>query len=239
MNARFVPLQGWPGTPTRGIDRQEGRFKADYRSTLDLLDRELRMLGAREVEIALDLPPAAIRLDGWPRAGARPASPGVVLSFRPGVPGAGVNPAAGPGWRLTYPCDRFLRWEDNLRAIALVLEGLRMVDRYGVGSGGEQYAGWRSLSAPAPGAGAAPGREPAPPEPTPEERERWRAARRLVELAGLESSEDPGAVASDPTARDRVFRKAALRLHPDRAGAEAADCFREACTLCRALGGRV
>jgi hypothetical protein len=42
-------------------------------------------------------------------------------------------------------CSRFRDWRDNVRALALSLEALRRVDRYGVTSRGEQYAGWRQL----------------------------------------------------------------------------------------------
>lgn len=40
---------------------------------------------------------------------------------------------------LSYPCDTFTTLQDNLRVIALALEALRMVDRYGVTRRGEQY----------------------------------------------------------------------------------------------------
>ena len=36
--------------------------------------------------------------------------------------------------------------QDNVRAIALSLEALRAVDRYGVSKRGEQYAGWKQLT---------------------------------------------------------------------------------------------
>jgi len=39
-------------------------------------------------------------------------------------------------------------WQANVRAIALSLEKLRAVDRYGVTRRGEQYAGWRAIEAP-------------------------------------------------------------------------------------------
>jgi hypothetical protein len=38
--------------------------------------------------------------------------------------------------------------EANVRAIALALEALRKVDRYGVTKRGEQYAGWKALPSP-------------------------------------------------------------------------------------------
>jgi hypothetical protein len=50
---------------------------------------------------------------------------------------------------LSYPCDRYTQWQDNVRAIALSLEALRSVDRYGVTRRAEQYCGWQRL----PGAG--------------------------------------------------------------------------------------
>lgn len=38
-------------------------------------------------------------------------------------------------------------WQINLRAIALGLEALRKLDRYGITSRGEQYTGWRAIEA--------------------------------------------------------------------------------------------
>lgn len=58
---------------------------------------------------------------------------------------------------MTYPCDAFtgryygdVDWQVNLRAIALGLEHLRALDRYGIAGRGEQYAGWRAIEAAAP-----------------------------------------------------------------------------------------
>ena len=47
---------------------------------------------------------------------------------------------------LQYATDTFTSWQDNLRAIALSLEALRAVNRYGVSRHGEQYRGWRQLT---------------------------------------------------------------------------------------------
>lgn len=46
---------------------------------------------------------------------------------------------------LTYETAEFATWQDNLRAIALGLEALRAVDRYGISKRGEQYRGWKAL----------------------------------------------------------------------------------------------
>lgn len=100
-----------------------------------LLKRELRALSAKHVVIELAVSEAELRLDGWPYADARPTHAGVVLS---------LESKYGP---LRYPCTRFDRWQDNVRAIALALEALRKVDRYGVTKRGEQYTGWKQLQA--------------------------------------------------------------------------------------------
>ena len=129
--ARFRPIQQWPGENTR--NRRTSNFSASWSATLSLLDRELCQLGAKNVVIQVSLTERDIRLDGYPRANARPDHPGVIVS---------LDSAYGP---LSYPCDTFTSWQDNLRAVALALESLRAVDRYGVTKRGEQYTGWKQL----------------------------------------------------------------------------------------------
>lgn len=110
-------------------------FRAGWTDTKELLERELEKLGARSAVIELALTDREIRLDGWPRGGARPSHPGVVISF---------DSKHGP---LRYGTDAFPHWQANVRAIALGLEALRKVERYGIGKRGEQYQGWRQLTA--------------------------------------------------------------------------------------------
>jgi hypothetical protein len=104
-----------------------------------LLEREVDFLGCRRLIIEADFRERDIKLDGWPKANANPATPRVVVSL--------ADSTHGP---LRYPCDTFTRFEDNVLAVARALEALRMVDRYGVTRRGEQYAGWKAL----PGAGS-------------------------------------------------------------------------------------
>lgn len=146
------PLREWPGRLTPILQRKESPFthskrvedptshrvgwtrkEVSLRDTLDLLDRELFMLHAKEQELLVAISPAQFRNDGRPRADARPEHPGVILSFVTGV------------GRLSYPCDTFTTWQANLRAIALALEALRKVDRYGVTKHGEQYRGFLAI----------------------------------------------------------------------------------------------
>lgn len=144
---KFKPIEKWPRALTSS--RQWSRFDSTYKQTLELLDKELDKLSARNVVIQLALQPSDIRLDGLPRANARPAAhPGVILSFEKWVPNGKRNERGqrlGDYVPLSFPCDQFREWEDNLRAIALSLEALRKVDRYGVTQSGEQYKGWAAL----------------------------------------------------------------------------------------------
>lgn len=127
----FRLIDQWP-EDTR-LEGKWSRFQASYQDTLELLDRELRHLNAKHVVIQLAIRDDQIRLDGLPRSGATPEHPGVILAF---------DSAYGP---LKYASGAFRGWKDNLRAIALGLESLRRVDRYGITKRGEQYTGWRAL----------------------------------------------------------------------------------------------
>lgn len=131
---QFRPIEQWPGKRT--LSPSPSSFKASFTKTLDLLERELSFLNARNIVIQADCDPSEIRLDGMLRANARLRSNGIILSF---------DSKFGP---LSYPADKFRSWEDNLRAIALCLEALRKVDRYGVTKHGEQYKGWDQLPPP-------------------------------------------------------------------------------------------
>lgn len=117
-------------------------FSARWGSTVALLAKELRAHGARRAVLEVDLRETDLRNDGLPRADRRARTAGIVLSFAAtGVPGA-------PS--LRYEVGTYYDWQANLRAIALALEALRAVDRYGVTRRGEQYAGWRQLTAGGP-----------------------------------------------------------------------------------------
>lgn len=195
MNVTFRPIDVWPGELRRA--RSNSPFKAGYQDTLQLLDRELVHLRAKNIVIQLALTETEIRLDGLPRADARPVHPGVVLAF---------DSIHGP---LKYATDvyegstwnRQVGWQANLRAIALGLEALRRVDRYGITKRGEQYTGWKAL-----GAGIA-----------------------MPATTGFDTLE--GAIAflhehagdtewdyDDPAGVARAYRTAARQLHPDAGG---------------------
>lgn len=139
MQWQIEPMPSWPYPET--ARRKVTPFHASWSSTLELLDREITALQVTGVvAVRVVGKPGDVRRDGMLRAGVRLDHPGVALSFTSAKFGD-----------LTYPCDTFTSrgrescWQVNVRAIALALEALRRVDRYGVGGRGEQYAGWRAI----------------------------------------------------------------------------------------------
>lgn len=135
------PIGEWPGTLTP--NRARSNFSASWSQTLAVLTRETEALSGREVRLQVAIPASQFRLDGRPRATAKAEHPGVILTLQ------------SKHGALSYPCDTFDRWQDNVRAIALALEALRKVDRYGVTKRGEQYRGFLALEATAAPAGFA------------------------------------------------------------------------------------
>jgi hypothetical protein len=117
-------------------------FDASLSQTLQVLAVELRMLDARQIVLQVGYREGDLRLDGMPRATAKMLHDAVALSF---------ESKWGP---LRYETSEFKTrywrsgregWQENLRAVALAMEALRKVDRYGVSKRGEQYAGWKQL----------------------------------------------------------------------------------------------
>lgn len=140
MNFTFRALPEWPYPRTRPR-RTRWTFKASWSNTLALLDRELRHLEGRNCIIAAGFRERDLRLDGLPRSNAlTPGHPGIEISFDTRHHG-----------RLVYATDVCEEWQHNVRSIALGLESLRAVDRYGITRRGEQYAGWRELTTGADG----------------------------------------------------------------------------------------
>lgn len=188
MNIHYRPIDKWPGEPTKV--RQASPFSARWDDTLDLLDRELHQLRARSVVFQIALREEGFRkTDGQPKTNAPPSHPGVILAF---------ESKYGP---LKYACDRFTDFQSNVRAIALGLEALRKVDRYGITKRGEQYTGWKAL----PGAGGS-------------------VTTMTAEAAAEFVSRACGGACSARALLQSVvnvapaYREAARRLHPDAGG---------------------
>lgn len=183
------PLQ-WPqGRPrTPSFNRKDGRFhKTDWRDNrkkpLTVNDAVARLLneadriGAQGVVISSNL---EIRQDGLPRSGQRrPDDTGVCVYFHlAGKPRA-------------MPCDTYWNVEDNIAAIAAHIEATRAIERHGVATVSEMFAGFTAL----------------PPPPGTKPKRSWR------EVMGFAESDI--VFQSDVEAR---FRELAKRLHPDAGG---------------------
>jgi hypothetical protein len=146
MRFETRPLGLWTD-PETAARQGSGIFRASWESTLELLGYEAEQLGAELVVIQVDVQEGDLRRDGALKSRARVGHPGAAVSFQSRF---------GP---LRYVPDRYaLRWsgdppgwQANVRAIALALQALRAVDRYGVSSRGEQYRGWSALPAARPG----------------------------------------------------------------------------------------
>lgn len=134
IEVQFEPIEQWPGEKT--VNRRPSPFRVGLDQSYRLLESELLHLGVSSVVIQMDCDRSQIRRDGLLRTDAK-ARPGVIVSFTTSLQQS-----------LSYPCDRFDNWADNIRAIALALEALRKVDRYGVSGNGEQYRGWLALPSP-------------------------------------------------------------------------------------------
>jgi hypothetical protein len=146
----------------------------------------------RRAYIQADVTERDIRIDGHLRADASPRSSRVII---------GAHTKHGP---ISLPCDTYDDWQDNIRAIALALEALRKVDRYGVTKRGEQYRGLKQITA---GDGPINSEE---------------AAAFIVKHCHPEADRSQQFKASDVVlfedAFESCYRDAAKRLHPDVAG---------------------
>lgn len=211
MILRYRPIKIWPeGWRESGRDVAPwSPFKADWRSTLTILGNELRHLGADEAILQLDTAEGNCLLDGGLRGDARVNYHGVILSLESEQYGT-----------LTYPCNRYDSprdpWRQNVRAIALGLESLRRVERYGIADRGQQYAGYAELpSGIALGAAM-----------TVEQAAVFMCTHGLSERPQADFDQSVDMVIKDPQYRTTVFRNASKVLHPDN-GSTNADLFRK------------
>lgn len=177
---QIEPLGTWTREATKNRASRH-RFSASWYNTMELLTSEIERLGVRgSIAVRIDVQRADIRLDGMLRANARVGFPGVVVSF---------DSRYGP---LSYATDAYDSWQANVRAIALSLEALRAVDRYGTSKSGEQYVGWRAIESG----------KSAPVFASADDALRW-----LQKVAGLRNR--------DVSTKD-LLRLAASHCHPDR-----------------------
>lgn len=137
------PLQ-WPSSWWRAAYRSRAKFntkgRSGYADSLTVAESRQRLsdqldaLGARYVTLSSNL---ELRLDGQPRSGApEPKDVGVAVYFR-------LN-----GKDTVLACDKWDRTADNIAAIAKHIEALRGIDRWGVGTAAQAFAGYQALPSP-------------------------------------------------------------------------------------------
>jgi len=184
---------------------QTARFRAPLGDTYSLFLDEVGRLRAEEVFLRVGLPDGGIlRLlrNGLPPVRMRMTHRGVdamIFGERP----------------LFFKSVKWAGWQDNLRAIALTLQSLRAVDRYGCNDRGQQYEGWAAELPPKP---------TVPPGDA--------ALRVLAERAGV--AHDPNLPVDEIPA---LYRKAVRGAHPDIGGSTAAtDAVQRARRTLESLG---
>lgn len=193
------PLGTWTD-PVTIKRRSASVFQATWDNTLTLLRFEAAKLGAALIVLQVDVAEADLRRDGMLRTHAKVGFPGVAVT---------LDSRHGP---LRYATDAYEQrwqggltsWQANVRAIALSLEALRAVDRYGVTNRGEQYTGWKQL--PAGSSSSANGGFAYADEAL-----SWMRAEAHRLLIPQLSAGTPGAVGD-------LYRRLARRLHPDAGG---------------------
>jgi hypothetical protein len=215
MRFETRPLGRWTD-PETAVREGSGRFRADWNATLRLLGYGADQLGASLVVIQIDIEDGDLRRDGALRTRARVGHPGAVVSF-----GSRFGP-------LRYATDRYEPrwsgdppgWQANVRAVALALQALRAVDRYGVSTRGEQYRGWTAIGAGTPGRG---------PFTTTEEAQTW--MRKAAAECGIPAG---------PADWDALYRALAKRMHPGAAmgNADLRERLDAAATLLGVRGGK-
>jgi len=191
MDARFSP-QPWTRPATPKTQRKHGTFRTNYSTTLAKLQRELEKVGATEILFECSFHANQIRLDGWPKANQSPVYNGIAVSFN--------HPEIG---RVEYATDRYFLWTDNLHAIVLTLEALRGVERWGVVASGQQYTGFKAITA-----GNGEGKRGAA---------TW-IAKLLTEVAETQKTFRDVLLEPDGESRRKLIATARKKAHPDTGG---------------------
>lgn len=135
----------WPHGWARNRTRQKARFSSDggtrlvtISDGLRRLEAELKRLGVASWDVIVSSN-LVLGQRGMPLANqAEPTDPGVAVYFK-----LHDKPRV-------LACDRWRRTAENLASIAAHIDAIRRVDRYGVGTLDQAFAGYTAL--PPPGA---------------------------------------------------------------------------------------
>lgn len=109
--------EGWKRTQAHARKRNQNWRQLLFSSARDSVIAEIRRLGGSNVILSTNVP---LRLDGLPYADMRnPTDPGVAVYF---------TYKKKP---MCFACDQYHHVQENLRAIALTIEALRGIERWG------------------------------------------------------------------------------------------------------------
>lgn len=195
LEYKFQSLEQFPRKLTPPAQRKKAGFGKTWSETQNILERELRHLNYRYGSTVLMTAhsPYDVRKDGQLRSDVRrPEHPGVVVKFDV------YDSRLKRYVQMSFECDQFTEWKDNVRAIADAMEALRKVDRYGVSAGGKQnaqYEGYKAL-------------------PSAEGKETTRddAAAFLATHSGLNRVD----ILNSGQVRADAYKRAVQKLHPDK-----------------------
>lgn len=125
---------GWPRTPWHART-SFSQFKTTTDKAFAQLVAELSRMGARAVIVSSNL---KLRNDGFPYANQpRNDDEGIAVYF------------TRRGKDYVLACDKFKKREDNLRALALTIEAIRGIERWGSSDLMERaFTGFAQLAAP-------------------------------------------------------------------------------------------
>lgn len=117
----------WQGQQQRNTT---SRFRSDWATTIRLMAAETEHLDAGLVVVEVDTPLANLSRDRQQFREGQPRTPGVRVCFdsKHGL--------------QRHATGAFSTWRHNVHAVALSLQALRQIDRFGV-SNGAQYVGFR------------------------------------------------------------------------------------------------
>ncbi len=172
------PLQ-WPAGKPRTANPQRSRFQnKTINVAVSHLMHQLTLMGnVRDIIISTNL---RLRLDGLPYSDQKqPADKGAAIYFK------------YKGQDMVFACAAWDKIEDNIYAVAMTIEALRGIERWGSGDMMQQaFTGFVALEAPGEGA-----------------RRRWWQVLGVDERASLDTIR-------------QVYRNKARSEHPDKGGSD-------------------
>ncbi len=106
----------WPEGEPRAERQEHSKFDTGFVKCRNLLFDEIRRMGGAEAIVSTNIP---LMRDGQPRANYTPHDTGVAVYF------------TRKKKSYVFACDKFVRVQDNMLAIAKTIEALRGIERWG------------------------------------------------------------------------------------------------------------